>query len=170
MNPMKLFLFFLTLFLSGCSPSQNRQENAAEKADLVVVTKNSKNLTLFKQGKVLGSYSVVFGDNPVGHKLREADERTPEGGYSLDEKLLNSKFYKALHVSYPNTQDVERATRLGVPPGGRIMVHGQRNGLGWASFVTQLFNWTDGCIALSNADMETVYNAVSIGTPIEIKP
>jgi len=143
---------------------------SSEKADHVLVVKSESTLYLYKGEKVLGVYSVTFGANPKGHKQQQGDERTPEGRYVLDFKKSDSAFYKAIHVSYPNASDTERARKRGVSPGGDIMIHGQKNGFGWASPVVQYFNWTDGCIALSNADMEAVWAAVEAGTPIEIKP
>jgi murein L,D-transpeptidase YafK len=143
---------------------------AAEKADSVVVEKSQKTLSLYQADKLLASYPVVFGANPVGHKQQEGDERTPEGRYTLDFKKADSAFYKAIHISYPNSSDIESARKRGVSPGGAIMVHGQRNNLGWAWFVARFFNWTDGCVALSNQDMDLVWAAVDAGTPIEIKP
>ncbi len=141
-----------------------------EKADLVVVLKSESKLYLEKDGKTFKEFKVAFGANPKGHKVKEGDERTPEGRYLLDYKKADSSFYKAIHISYPNQQDIKRARELGVNPGGLIMIHGQRNGLGWLSFITQLFNWTDGCIALTNEDMDTVWESVDVGIPIEIKP
>ena len=78
--------------------------------------------------------------------------------------------YKSIHISYPNAQDRQRAAQTGVDPGGAIMIHGQPNGFGWLAFMTQAFNWTDGCIAVRNADMDEIWAAVDAGTPIEIKP
>jgi len=123
-----------------------------------------------KNGILLKKYHVAFGANPKGHKQQEGDERTPEGKYFLDYKKKNSSFYKAIHISYPNNEDKRRAKEKGVSPGGQIMIHGQKNDFGWLSFITQRFNWTDGCIAVSNDDMDEIWNAVDIGTPIEIKP
>ena len=143
---------------------------SVEKVDLVVVLKSESKLYLMKNGKILKDFKVAFGANPKGHKMKEGDERTPEGRYFLDYKKPDSSFYKAIHVSYPNKQDIKRARDLGVDPGGFIMIHGQKNGLGWLSFITQLFNWTDGCIALKNEDMDEVWESVGVGTPIEIKP
>ncbi len=141
-----------------------------EKADFVLVVKSESKLYLIKNSKVLKQYHVVFGANPKGHKQREGDERTPEGRYILDYKKENSSFYKAIHISYPNNVDKRRAKEKGVSPGGQIMIHGQKNSLGWLSIIAQRFNWTDGCIALSNSDMDEIWNAVNVGTPIEIKP
>lgn len=141
-----------------------------EKADTVLVIKSESRLYLKKQGVIIKKYRVAFGANPKGHKQQEGDERTPEGKYILDYKKENSAFYKAIHISYPNEIDKERARKKGVNPGGAIMIHGQKNGLGWLSFISQYINWTDGCIALSNSGMDEIWEAVEVGTPIEIRP
>ncbi len=141
----------------------------AETADSVLVDKSDEKLYLLQEGAVIASYSVVFGANPDGHKQEEGDERTPEGQYILDYKKSDSSFYKAIHISYPNEADRQTAAENGVDPGGLIMIHGQRNGLGWLSFVTQRFNWTDGCIAVTNREMDEIWDAVPVNTPIEIR-
>ena len=141
-----------------------------EKADKVLVIKSESKLYLKKAGNILGEYHVVFGANPKGHKLQEGDERTPEGNYILDYKKEDSAFYKAIHISYPNELDRERADKNGVKPGGAIMIHGQKSDIGWLSLISQYFNWTNGCIALSNSDMDEIWESVDAGTPIEIKP
>lgn len=158
----KIVALFLIVFSLGIC--------AAEKADRVVVIKSKKTLSLYSGDRKLATYAVVFGARPVGHKRQEGDKRTPEGHYLLDFKKPDSDFYKAIRISYPNDADIERAKRRGVAPGGAIMIHGQRNYLGKAWFITRKFNWTDGCVALSNPDMEAVWQAVDVGTPIEIKP
>jgi murein L,D-transpeptidase YafK len=143
---------------------------ADEKADLVVVEKSKNRLSLYKSGKLLASYHAVFGSNPVGPKEKDGDNKTPEGRYILDKKKADSAFHKAFHISYPNSQDLERARQLGVAPGGDIMVHGQKNGYGWAYFITEHVNWTKGCIALSNKDIDAMWKIVDVGTAIEIRP
>lgn len=141
-----------------------------EKADSVLVIKSESKLYLKKNGKVLKQYHVSFGANPKGHKQQEGDERTPEGKYVLDYKNGKSKFYKSIHISYPNAEDKKRAKVKGISPGGLIMIHGQKNGLGWLSLFTQRINWTDGCIAVPNGKMDEIWNNVNVGTPILIKP
>jgi murein L,D-transpeptidase YafK len=143
---------------------------AGPKADLVVVRKSQSRLYLMQGGQVIESFKVAFGAHPKGHKEREGDERTPEGRYVLDSKNAQSGFYRSIHISYPNARDVARAKANGVQPGGLIMIHGQKSGLGWLAPVSQLFDWTDGCIALKNKDMDAVWSAVDVGTPIEIYP
>lgn len=142
----------------------------AQKADLVIVKKSESRLYLERRGKPFASFRVAFGAQPEGHKQREGDERTPEGRYVLDSKNAKSAFYKSIHISYPNAQDALSAKARGVSPGGMVMIHGQRNGLGWLAPIAQWINWTDGCVGLSNGDMDVVWGAVDVGTPIEIQP
>jgi murein L,D-transpeptidase YafK len=142
----------------------------AQKADAVLVIKSKSRLYLMYKGEPIASFHVTFGQNPKGHKIKRGDERTPEGHYILDYKNPNSKFHKSIHISYPNSVDRANAKHLGVSPGGDIMIHGQTNGWGWASPIVQFFPWTDGCVALSNKDMDQVWEAVDPGTPIEIRP
>ncbi|WP_245568361.1 L,D-transpeptidase family protein [Ferrimonas futtsuensis] len=137
--------------------------------DLVRVDKSQRQMELLEQGAVVRSYSVAFGANPQGHKQQEGDEKTPEGRYILDYTKEDSSFYRAMHIDYPNAQDRAAAAEHGVSPGGLIMVHGQRNGLGWLAPLTQWFNWTDGCIALTNDEMDEFMALVPVGTPIEIR-
>ena len=141
-----------------------------QRADFVLVVKSESRLYLLSDGKELASFKVAFGANPEGHKQEQGDERTPEGRYILDHKNPNSKYYKSIHISYPNPQDRESARKRGVDPGGDIMIHGQRNGYEGLSTFAQLFNWTDGCIAVTNPEMDIVWDAVRTGTPIEIRP
>jgi murein L,D-transpeptidase YafK len=142
----------------------------APHVDLVKVDKSSRELALLSQGKVVATFDIVLGGNPVGHKQREGDKRTPEGRYVLDFKKRDSAYFRAIHISYPNHADRQRARRAGVSPGGAIMIHGQPNGLGWLSSASQRYDWTDGCIALSNEDMQRVWDLVQVPTSIEISP
>ncbi|WP_028876990.1 L,D-transpeptidase family protein [Teredinibacter turnerae] len=137
--------------------------------DLVKVDKSENKMYLMEEGKVIKQYHVAFGANPKGHKKQEGDERTPEGMYVLDYKREDSSFYRAMHISYPNEKNIADAKKKGVSPGGFIMVHGQRNWFGWLSFITQRFNWTNGCIALSNSEIDEFMEMVKVGTPISIE-
>jgi murein L,D-transpeptidase YafK len=143
---------------------------ATEKADRVVVKKSEARLYLERDGKTFAAFRTAFGARPEGHKQQEGDERTPEGRYVLDSKNAKSAYYKAIHVSYPNAHDTASAKARGVDAGGLIMVHGQKNGFGWLAPIAQYFNWTDGCVAVSNEDMDMIWQAVDVGTPIEILP
>ena len=143
---------------------------AFEKADLVIVHKSKTRIYLLNDNKVFKSFRIALGANPKGHKQQEGDERTPEGRYILDYKKSDSAFYKAIHISYPNKDDIKRARELGVDPGGQIMIHGQKNQLSKVSFTRQSRNWTDGCIAVTNSAMDEIWDHVDAGTPIIIKP
>lgn len=142
----------------------------AAKIDAVLVDKSDGQMYLKSKGQVVKAYHVVFGANPEGHKQQEGDERTPEGLYFLDYKNVGSGYYKSIHISYPNKRDKQQAKLRGIDPGGAVMIHGQKNGWGGLWFFTQLFNWTNGCIALKNADMEEIWQMVRVGTPIQIQP
>lgn len=156
------------LWITGIAISLPMITRATEVSVLVI--KHERRLYLLEDNKVRASFPVAFGANPQGHKQQEGDERTPEGRYQLDFKKADSGYYKSIHISYPNRQDQKSAQQRGVSAGGFIMIHGQKNGFGGLSFLTQRFNWTNGCIALNNQDMEQVWQAVSVGAVIEIKP
>lgn len=140
------------------------------KADFVLVNKSERKLYLLQKGMPFKEYVVSLGPQPEGHKLREGDEHTPEGRYILDFKKENSDFYKSIHISYPNQFDQEQARGAGVSPGGSIMIHGLPGTMAFPASVIQTFDWTDGCIAVTNEEMDEIWNAVDIGTPIEILP
>lgn len=139
------------------------------RADRIVVAKSQRTLTLFRAGQPLRVYPVALGRAPVGAKEREGDRKTPEGLYRIVEHKRASAFHRALRVSYPEDRDLARAQRLGVDPGGDIMVHGLHNGLGWIGRLHRNFDWTAGCIAVTDAEIEQIYAAVPDGTPIEIR-
>jgi murein L,D-transpeptidase YafK len=139
-------------------------------ADHVVVEKSARRLTLYSHGAPLKSYCVSLGAQPRGAKQREGDNKTPEGIYRIDFKNAGSGFHKALHVSYPSPADRARAAAAGVSPGGEIMIHGLPNGLGFLGRLQRFRDWTAGCIALTNRDVDEVWRAVPAGTPVEIRP
>ncbi len=143
---------------------------SSQKADKVLVIKSEYRLFLINNGDIFATYNVTFGGDPNGHKQSQGDQKTPEGKYVLDYKNANSAYYKSIHISYPSKKDRENAKRLGVSPGGDIMIHGQLNGWEWAAPIVQQFSWTDGCIALNNKDMDQLWLAIDPGTPIEIRP
>jgi murein L,D-transpeptidase YafK len=139
-------------------------------ADALLVEKAARRLTLLRDGKAIAAYRIALGSEPVGAKEREGDGRTPEGRYRIDFHKADSAYHLALHVSYPEEGDRERARRLGVDPGGAIMIHGIRNGLGWLGPLHRVLDWTRGCVALTNREIEEVYRAVPDGTAVEIVP
>jgi murein L,D-transpeptidase YafK len=136
----------------------------------IVVLKKERRLLVYANDQLLKSYAISLGENPVGHKAFEGDERTPEGKYFIDGKNPRSSFYKNLGVSYPNDADKIHAKKIGLNPGGQIKIHGLRNGFGWIGKFHRFFNWTNGCIALTNEEVEEIYQATQVGTTIEIKP
>jgi murein L,D-transpeptidase YafK len=125
---------------------------------------------LLSQGKVLKSYKVVLGGNPIGPKIQEGDHKTPEGMYVLDRRNGKSRFYRSIHISYPDENDQANAAKLGVSPGGDIFVHGLPNDFGWLGKSHLAMDWTDGCIAVTDGEMDEIWRAVPDGAPIEIKP
>lgn len=140
------------------------------KADRVVVLKSERRLILMRGDRVLKIYPVALGRYPKGHKQFQGDSRTPEGEYLLDFKLKNSQFYRAIRVSYPNSQDIARARALGKDPGGKIMIHGLPNRMSASRVGHPSLDWTQGCIAVNNRQMDEIWQMVDAGTPIEIHP
>lgn len=140
------------------------------RADRVLVRKSARTLELYRGAQMLRAYRVALGRTPVGAKQQSGDGRTPEGHYVLDYRKLDSSFHRALHVSYPSPVDVASANARHVEPGGLIMVHGLRNGLGFLGRLHAWRDWTDGCIAVTNAEIEEILRVVPDGTPIDIMP
>ncbi len=139
-------------------------------ADLVILKKSSRRLYLMKEGKILRQYKVGLGGNPEGHKQQEGDSRTPEGHYLLDWRNPDSLYHLSLHVSYPNTEDNQSAKKKGISAGSNIMIHGQPNEQGWAAKLIQKRDWTEGCIAVQNTEIEEIWKMVGENTPIDIVP
>jgi murein L,D-transpeptidase YafK len=140
------------------------------KADRVVVLKTERKLILMQGDYVLSVYRIALGRYPTGHKQQEGDSKTPEGSYTLDYKLKDSDFYRAIRVSYPNDQDISYARERGVDPGGKIMIHGLPNKLSATRVGHPSIDWTQGCIAVTNREMDEIWGMVDPGTPIEIHP
>ncbi|MBQ9274152.1 MAG: L,D-transpeptidase family protein [Succinivibrio sp.] len=138
--------------------------------DHVVVNKSHHQMFLMKDNKVVKSFWIALSDRPVGPKRYEGDRRTPEGTYTLDYVKNHSQYYKAFHISYPNLQDIQNARRMGVRPGGMIMVHGQPPRKDGYHDNVQRTDWTRGCIALLNPDIDLFIDLVDVGTPITINP
>ncbi len=142
-----------------------------DKADYVVVKKAERKLYLYRGSEILKTYRIALGKQPDGHKAREGDSRTPEGLYTLDWRNPNSRFHRSIHISYPSTSDDRNARERGDSPGGAIMIHGQPSS--WVEKTKLLFkedDWTEGCIAVQNHEMDEIWEAVEDGTPIEIIP
>ena len=162
----KLILLIILIILLPCKIVAG----GLPKADCVLVKKQEKRLYLMKNNNPFKMYRVAFGANSKGHKNKEGDERTPEGRYTLDYKNSNSDFYKSIHISYPNHEDIKIARKMGTDPGGDIMIHGQKNDAKNFDRIHRYVNWTDGCIAVTNAEMDEIWMSVDVGTPIIIEP
>ena len=141
-----------------------------EPADKVLIEKKERRLTLLSKGEVIKTYKIALGGNPVGPKERQGDNKTPEGTYIIDSRNRDSGYHLSLHISYPNEKDKMRAKELGVSPGGDIMIHGIKNGLSWVGASHAEVDWTKGCIAVTDEEMEEIYKLVPNGTIVEIRP
>jgi murein L,D-transpeptidase YafK len=138
------------------------------RATRIVVNKSRREMLLLRGESVLRVYCIALGNNPVGHKQHEGDGRTPEGSYVIDRRNPKSAYHLALHISYPNQADGERARERGLDPGGDIMIHGLRNGDGHVGSAHLPKDWTRGCIAVTDEEMDEIWELVPDGTPIEI--
>ena len=161
---------FCTLLLEPSWSVDRSASHPVEQADRIIVIKSEHTMTLMHQGKVLKTYKVALGHEPRGKKQRQGDNRTPEGEYIIDQRNPHSQFHLALHISYPNQADRERARKLGWDPGGAIMIHGIPAGYAWLGAAHRQFDWTLGCIAVTNAEIEEIWELVPLGTAVEIKP
>jgi len=138
--------------------------------DKVLVKKKDHKLLLMNGDVVIKSYSIALARGGLEPKRRQGDHKTPEGLYVIDSRNQASRFHRALHISYPNEADKERARKLSLDPGGDIMIHGIQNGLGWVGASQRLIDWTDGCIAVTDEQIEEIWRLVPNGTPVEIRP
>jgi murein L,D-transpeptidase YafK len=143
---------------------------AGTMVDRILVEKSARRLSIFANGNKLKSYRVALGRNPMGVKQQEGDMKTPEGVYTIDSRNPQSDYHLALHVSYPSDEDKARAAERGVYAGFDIMIHGIQNGGGWVGAFHRLHDWTAGCIALTDEEIEELWRVTSDGTPIEIRP
>jgi murein L,D-transpeptidase YafK len=138
--------------------------------DSILILKKDHLLELLSAGKVIRIYKVALGSGGLAPKQREGDARTPEGHYVIDGRNPASRYHKALHISYPNPEDRKRAARLGVSPGGAVMIHGLPNGKSFIGPAHRLYDWTLGCIAVTNQEIDEIWTLVPVGTPVEIRP
>lgn len=140
------------------------------RADRIVVLKSQRRLELSDGGELIRTYRIALGREPVGAKRQEGDLRTPEGRYVIDYRNENSAFHRALHISYPRPHEVAAARARGVAPGGLIMIHGLPNDAPFLGRLHRFADWTLGCIAVTNDEIEEIWRVVPDGTPIEIRP
>ena len=163
---------FLALFCLVClAPGLYAGTSAvAPKVDSVLILKKDHVLELLSLGKVIRRYKVALGQGGLAPKQKQGDGLTPEGHYVIDSRNAGSHYHRSLHVSYPNTEDRRRAARRGVNPGGDIMIHGLPNGQGWLGSGHRRIDWTLGCVAVTDEEIDEIWNLVPLGTPVEIRP
>ncbi len=166
-------IFGIVILIGGFGSAgfgPEKSSAALIKADKVVVIKSKRLLILMRDGEILKAYKIALGKQPKGHKTNAGDRKTPEGIYILDSRNPDSKFHRSIHISYPNESDILNAQKLGVSPGGAIMIHGLPDSLASIGKTHRTWDWTDGCIAVTNTEIEQIWRLVPDGTPIEIKP
>lgn len=172
----KFFTAVLSIFLfSGCTVGVGTSVGFASqaeplKADKILVEKSKRKLHLLKDGKVVKSYKVALGGNPKGHKTQQGDQKTPEGIYKISGRFHSANFRKSMKISYPNAADRKQAKQRGVSAGGDIMLHGLGKSRGWIGKAHTATDWTLGCIAVTNDEIDEIWGAVPDGVEIEIKP
>jgi murein L,D-transpeptidase YafK len=152
----------LSLNASGSAP--------VAQADRIVVVKSTHTMTLFSGSRTLHQYKVALGRGSKGPKERQGDHKTPEGQYLIDSKNDHSRFHLALHLSYPNANDRAQAVKNHVEPGGMVEIHGLPSYFAFVGSLQSSVDWTDGCIAVSNAEIEEIWKLVPVGTRVEILP
>jgi len=157
----------LVLLLCSSLPVSAR---TAPRVDRVEVFKSKHELVLLKDGKTVKTYRVALGPSSMGRKERQGDNKTPEGSYVLDWRNPHSKFHRSIHISYPNADDIRNARRLGVQAGGDVFLHGLPNGAGFIGAAHRQMDWTAGCIAVTDEEIDEIWNLVQDGTPIVIHP
>jgi outer membrane protein assembly factor BamD (BamD/ComL family)/L,D-peptidoglycan transpeptidase YkuD (ErfK/YbiS/YcfS/YnhG family) len=138
--------------------------------DRILIEKKERRLKLISKGEVLKTYKIALGGNPNGPKERQGDSKTPEGTYFIDSRNKDSRYHLSLHISYPNERDRKRARELGVSPGGNIMIHGIKDGFSWAGASHTEVDWTKGCIAVTDEEIEEIAKVAPNGTVVEIRP
>lgn len=139
-------------------------------ADSVVVRKSMRTLTLYRAGRAFAVHAISLGQQPKGAKQFEGDNRTPEGVYRIDWRNPNSRFHLALHIDYPRAEDIARARALGKEPGGNVMIHGLPPAFARLGGEHLKVDWTNGCVAVTNTEMEQLWRTIPDGTPIDIQP
>jgi|SRR6185312_2418060 len=170
-------LFIICLILGGVvflasrhSTEMNSQSPTnTDPIDLVVIEKTDHRLSLFSRGQLIRTYGVALG-RAAGAKIQQGDHKTPVGKYKIVSKNQNSQFHLSMLLSYPNELDKTRAQEIGVDPGNSIEIHGLQNGLGWIGPLHRAIDWTDGCIAVTDEEIEEINSLVQVGTTVVIYP
>ncbi|BCB96638.1 hypothetical protein JZK55_15600 [Dissulfurispira thermophila] len=166
----KRIISLIVILISGAFLFSSNTLAALSKADKVIVIKSKRIMLLLKDGEIIKTYRIALGKNPDGRKIQAGDQKTPEGTYTITSKNKHSKYYKAINISYPNESDIQNARRLGVSPGNSIAIHGLPKELEDIDKFHRRLDWTDGCIAVTNKEIDEIWQIVPDGIPIEIKP
>ena len=167
---LKVIIIIFSVFITKNTVYSESLPASGIDADYILVEKSLKHLTLFNNDRPIKTYNVAIGRNPKGPKLTEGDLRTPEGRYIIDSRNPDSKYHMSLHISYPNEIDLQITGIAGVSPGGNIMIHGTGDEYAWMGDFHDIVDWTDGCIAVTNEEIEEIWQLVPDGTLIEILP
>jgi len=173
MTKSKIILLTISLIFLGLTvyyfyPEHKLSANI--QIDKIVVYKSKRQMLAYSNGQLVKTYKIALGRQPIGDKEFEGDKKTPEGIYYINDKNPNSGYHKNLGISYPDKVDIKNAKRLGKPTGGDVKIHGLRNKTGMISKFHRWFDWTLGCIAVTDEEIDELYNSVKVGTQIEIKP
>ena len=163
-------LLLAVAFVCASGTAQNQPTSSREPVDRIIILKSAHTMTLMRDSHVVKTYMVALGRQPVGAKDREGDHKTPEGEYIIDSKIADSRFHLALHISYPNAADRARALKLGVNPGGAVEIHGVESRYAWLGSLHRQIDWTDGCVAVTNSEIDEIWHLVPVGTPVDIRP
>ena len=164
------FIAICTLAVYVYAHHNWRRLPAGTTIDRIVVEKSARKLSVFRDGKHVKAYRIALGRNPVGPKQEEGDMKTPEGIYKIDGRNPQSSFHLALHISYPSEEDNSRAAARGISAGSDIMIHGIQNGRGWIGAFHRWKDWTLGCVAVTDEEIEELWRVTADGTTIEIRP
>jgi murein L,D-transpeptidase YafK len=165
---LTIFIIFFGLTVYYFYPEQKLPTDI--RIDKLVVYKSKRQLLAYSNGELVKTYRISLGRQPIGDKEFEGDKKTPEGLYFINDKNPNSGYHKNLGISYPDKDDIENAKRLGKPTGGDVKIHGLRNRTSFIGKFHRCFDWTLGCIAVTDEEIDELYDAVKIGTKIDIKP
>ena len=161
-------IFVVILLIYYFYPDQKLPDGTT--IDSIEVYKSKRKMHVYSDGKLLKSYTISLGKNPIGAKQFKGDNKTPEGNYTINAKNPNSGYHKNLGISYPESKDISLAKQLGKPTGGDVKIHGIRNGSGFIGKFQRWKDWTAGCIAITDSEMDELYHATTIGATIKILP
>jgi murein L,D-transpeptidase YafK len=163
-----ILLIFILILIFLQIKSLNKVSTPIKKIDFIEIQKSKRIMQIYNEGKLLKTYKIALGFSPYGHKEKEGDGKTPEGIYSISYKNSKSRFYLSLKISYPNEFDKKNAQIKGISPGGDIYIHGIPIYFSWIGKYHTKKDWTRGCIAVTNNEIKEIFNAVLVGTKVEI--